>query len=74
MIPWRMQKRSYKVSLTIGGNGAFAVGATAFMSGRIPWLWSSQTALMDGSALSSMESWPQCILVEAQKTEMTVPV
>lgn len=69
-----MLKNCSRVNRTTGETGQSLGEGTACISGVMLQPWSYLMAVMDGSDLSWMESWPQCIPVGAPKEDPTVQV
>lgn len=64
-----MLKNCSRVNRTIGETGQSSGEETACISGVMLQPWSYLMVVMDGSDLSWMESWPQCIPVGALKED-----
>lgn len=70
----RMLKNCSRVNHTTGETGQSLGEGTACISGVMLQPWSYLMVVMDGSDLSWMESWPQCIPVGALKEDLTAQV
>lgn len=74
MNPKRMLKNYSRVNLITGGTGRSLEEETVCIFGVMLLLWNSLMVAMDGSDLSWMGSWPQCIPVGVLKEDLTVQV
>lgn len=70
----RMLKNCNRVNHITGETGRSLGEGTACISGVMLQPWNYLTVVMDGSDLSWMENWPQCIPVAALKEDLTVQV
>lgn len=70
----KMLKSYNRVNHIIGETGQSLEEETACIYGVMLQLWSYQMVAMDGSDLSWMGNWLQCILVEVLKEDLTVLV
>lgn len=70
----RMLKNYNRVNRITGGTGQSLEEETVCIFGVMLLHWNSLMVAMDGSDLSWMESWPQCIPVGVLKEDLTVQV
>lgn len=69
-----MLKNCNRVNRITGETGQLSGEGTACISGVMLQPWSYLMVVMDGSDLSWMENWPQCIPAAALKEDLIVQV